>query len=304
MELTLRQLQYFLAVAETGSVKAAAQACHVSPSGISLALDELEKSLGAQVTLRSKRNGTTLTPAGKWAAAQARRILQDVDELVSSSRRFHGEVVGVLRLGCSLALSPWILPRILGFFAQEHPSVRIQITEASAQELQKQLQEGVVDACFIHKVHAEKDFDIVSVAPIHLNAVLPEDHPLAQYSEVSLADLKDEPVILLDYQPALSIAHAKFKAAGIEPNIRWTSQNAETIRSLVARGLGYALMMGRPRGDRTYEGLPLVYRRLKESTPENYVAVALQRNLRRTAVIETLITACRMEFPEDASPTE
>lgn len=304
MEVSLRQLQYFVAVADLGSVKAAAEACHVSASGVSLALSQLEATLGTQLTRRSKRHGTTLTPAGRAAAVQARRVLDDIDELVRSHGRHEGELVGKLQLGCSASLSPWLLPGILSYFATEHPSVTVTVSESDARELQQLLRDGLLDCCLIHKVHSEPGMDIVPIAPLRLHVVLPTDHPLAERDEIEIADLENEHAILLDHQPALSIAYSMFRSNNVELQIRWTSKNVETIRSLVARGLGFSLLIGRPSGDKTYEGLDVAYRKLKTAAPENAVVVCTPRDVRSTQLTRALIEACQSEFARDQFPTE
>src|SRR5699024_367127 len=84
--------------------------------------------------------------------------------------------------------------------------------------------------------------------------------------------------------------------AGIRPNVRWRSQNVETIRSMVARGFGYTIIMGRPYGDRTYDGLEIVYRPIADRIDDNAVVVALPDNARPTSKVTTLIGFCREEF--------
>ncbi|PFG65390.1 DNA-binding transcriptional LysR family regulator [Propionibacteriaceae bacterium ES.041] len=304
MDVTLRHLQYLLAVADQGSVKAAAQACHVSPSSVSLALDDLERALGAQVTIRSRRSGTVLTPAGRQAVGRARRILGEVDELVTSSQSLQTEHVGTLRLGCPINLSVWLLPRLLDRFSRDYPQVQVRLSEGGPHAIQEQLVDGALDAAFIQRSQTWRELDTTPIVPLHVYAVLWQGHPLAVRDTVSLVDLKDEPAILIGYEPAMSNARAMFRAAGVEPWIRWTGENVEMVRSLVARRLGYSLMVGRPLGGSSYEGLPLIHRRLKESATDNFVDIATPRNLTRTKVTEALISVCQQEFSPLAPPTE
>jgi DNA-binding transcriptional LysR family regulator len=299
--VTLRQLEYFLAVAELGSVSAAARRCHVSPGGISLALTELETSLGVQLMLRRKAKGAALTPAGRWVADRARSIVTEAGELQFAAQRLQGELVGPLKIGCFGSLSPWLLPRIIEYFAANHPAVDIELTEGSSDLLQRMLLDGELDVCLMYSLHVNTEVELTTIAPVRLQLLLSPDHPLAAQEEIALRDLGDSPAALLGLQPARDLAENQLRSAGFEPQIKWRSTNVETIRSLVARGLAYSVLMGRPLGDRTYEGLPLAYRRIKDDLPDNAVVAAYPRGMVPSQKVRTLLKYCQDEFSPDRS---
>lgn len=302
--VTLRQLEYFLAVAETGSVTGAARLCHVSPGGISLALTELETVLGVTLMLRLKAKGATLTPAGRWVAERARSIMAEAGELQFAAERLKGELVGTLRVGCFGSLSPWLLPRIIEHFAEAHPAVDVDITEGSSDLIQRMLMDGELDVGLMYSLHINTAMDRTVIAPVRLQLLLSPDHPLAGQDEIALRDLGDYPAALLALQPARDLAENQLRGAGFEPHIKWRSTNVETIRSLVARGLAYSVLMGRPLGDRTYEGLPLAYRRIQDPLPENAVVAIHPRGTPPSLKVKALITYCQEEFTPERSPVQ
>jgi DNA-binding transcriptional LysR family regulator len=301
MQVTLRQLEYFLAVADLGSVSAAARRCHVSPGGLSLALNDLEAGLGVQLMLRRKAKGATLTPAGRWVAERARAIVADAGELQFAAQRLQGELVGPLKIGCFGTLSPWLLPRIIEFFATNHPAVDIELTEGSSDLMQQMLLDGELDVCLMYSLHVNTELELTTVAPVRLQLLLSPDHPLAAQDEIALRDLGNSPAALLGLQPARDLAETQLRNAGFEPQIKWRSTNVETIRSLVARGLAYSVLMGRPLGDQTYEGLPLAYRRIKDDLPDNAVVAAYPPGTVPSEKVRALLAYCQDEFSADRS---
>lgn len=304
-DFTLRQLEYFVAVVEAGSVTAAARKLHVSPGGISLAISELEARLQVQLVLRQRAKGVTVTPAGRWAAEQARAVLEKSTELQDVARTIRGELTGPLRIGCFTTLSPWLLPPVMEHFTRKYPGVRLQIAEGPSDDLQRRLIDGEFDVVLMYAWHLTTKVEAVEIVPVRLRLVLPPDHPLAQRDEVALRDLQDEPAILLGLQPAQDLVVDRvLRQAGFEPNVRWRLTNVETIRSMVARGLGYTVIMGRPYGDRTYEGLSLAYRRIADDLPHNAVVIAYPQGTTPTAKVRALVDFCKHEFAEERHPVQ
>lgn len=293
-----------MAVADLGSVSAAARHCHVSPGGVSLALTELEAGLGVQLMLRRKAKGAALTPVGRWVAEQARAIVQDTAELQFAAQRLQNELVGSLKIGCFSTLSPWLLPTIIEYFTRNHPAVDIELTEGSSDHLQQMLLDGELDLCLMYSLHVTSEVETETIAPVRLRLLLSPDHPLAGREAVALRDLGDAPAALLGLQPARDLAEMMLRSAGFQPHIKWRSTNVETIRSLVARGLAYSVLMGRPFGDHTYEGLPVVYKHIEDDLPDNSVVAAWPRGSTPSQKIRTLIAYSKGEFSSDRASVQ
>lgn len=293
---TLRQLEYLAAIAETGSLAAASRELHTTPGTLSAAITDLEKALRIQVLVRRRAKGAGLTPAGHQLIAGVRGVLSAASALTSAAGSIRGELVGALRIGCFTPLSPWLVPPVLDFFATNHPDVDIHLHEDSSVELQKMLHEGSLDACFMYRLHISSALEQVTVAPARLQLVLPADHRLATSETVRLAELRDDSAALLGLRPAADLVEAMTSAVGFHPNVRWRSTSVETIRSIVGRGLGYSILMGRPYGDLTYEGKPLAYRRIEDPLPENSVELVYTSGAMVNAKVRALADFSRSEL--------
>ena len=295
-EFTLRQLEYFAAVVEDSSVTAAARRLHVSPSGVSLALTELEACLKVQLTVRRRGKGVTVTPAGRWVYEHAREVIERSSDISAVARIVRGELAGPLRIGCFTTLSPWMFPRVAAHFTEHHPGVEVRLVEGVSGELQEQMRDGELDVVFMYSNHLEPNTAAEEIAPVRVQLAVAPTHRLAAWDEVPLRELENETAILLGLQPVTGHVEEILRSAGFEPKVRWRSTNVETIRAMVARGLGYTIIMGRPYGDRTYDGLPLAYRRIADEVPANNVVVAYPQGTVPTAKIRTLIAFCKEEF--------
>lgn len=298
-DFSLRQLEYFVVVVEEGSVTEAARRLRVSPGGISLSLSQLEETLGLQLTLRVRGRGVTLTPAGKWVYEDALQLLEQASKIRTSASSLRGDLVGPLRVGCFDTLSPWLVPRIAAHFATTHPGVDLHFVEGMSSTLQKGLHGGEIDVALLYKNHLQAGIVGVEILPVRLMVALPSSHRLAELDEIPLELLSDEDAILLGVQPALGHVEELMRQAGVSPNVKWRSTNVETIRSMVARGLGYSIIMGRPHSDFTYDGLPITYRRIAGYVPPNAVVIAYPDGLDLIEKITALIDFCTEEFKED-----
>lgn len=302
--MSLRQLEIFLAVAEDGTLAAAAGRLHMTAGTISVALSALEKSLGVQLLVRRRAKGAVLSSAGRELYDGARRVVSSARELEASAAAIRGELVGALTLGCFDTLSPWLVPSVLEYFTENHPRVEIEVVEGSSDELQRRLLQGDLDAAFMYELHIDTELDRALVAPVRLQLVLSTNHRLADRPSISFAELGDEPAVLLGLNPAPELIMSMTQQAGFTPNVRWRLQNVETIRSVVGRGLGYTIIMGRPSGDRTYDGHGLVYKRIADDLPDNSVQLVCQPGALGNAKVRALHEFATTRLEHIADPMQ
>ncbi|MFT4470177.1 LysR substrate-binding domain-containing protein [Arthrobacter sulfonylureivorans] len=274
-ELTLRQMEYFVAVVDHGSVTAAAAACHASQAAASMAIAQLEKALGADLLVRSRSRQIALTPAGIEFATHARAVLERVTEAAASISDNLGQIRGPLRVGCSQTLSPRLVPPLAEYFTKHHPEVDLRFTESSAGAVQDGVREGRLDVALVYALQAEDDLDREVLKDIQLQVVLPQGHLLAKESAVRLKDIAAEPAILLDVPPTIERLTTVARLSGVELNVRWTSANMETIRSMVARGLGYSFANSPPVDGTTFDGLQVVHRPVADKHARNAIVALL-----------------------------
>ena len=262
---TLRQLAYFLAVADAGSISGAAERLHVTPTAVASALTELERLLRTQLVVRRKAHGVVLTPTGAFLRRRAATLVREADELELAVASGGEQLAGPLALGCYVTVSPTIVPLLMGWVAQRHPQVELTVVEGSQAELPQQLLAGALDLAIVYDQALPTGLSSVLLYAVSAYVLLPAGHPLADRDAVALAELADEPMVLLDIPPAAQHTLSLFEAAGVAPTIVQRTSDFELTRSLVARGFGYSVLVQRPAVDFSYEGLPLVAR---EITPE------------------------------------
>lgn len=266
--LTLRQLEYFVASAELGSMTAAAERVRLSQSAISTALADLEKTLGVQLLIRHAR-GLSLTPAGERVLADARRLIGAVDDLHASARDIGQELTGRLRVGCYSTLAPILLPGVIADFVGDNPSVELEILEGSHSFLQEQLRNGGCEVALMYdydfkegSLPPDMTASTVMASPPHL--LLHPAHRLARRSKIRLADVIDDPFILFDLQPGGDYFLEIFAKFGLSPNVLLRTQSFEMVRSLVARGVAYSMLTQQTTTSTSYEGMDFVTKPLSD----------------------------------------
>jgi len=278
---TLRQLQHFVAVAETGAISRAVERCHTSQPGISLSISELERGLGMKLLVRQRAKGVSLTPAGADFLVHARELLDAASSLQSRVDSEKGSLSGRLAIGCYPPLEPAILTPLLAGFLADAPGVSLAIQEAAQQpELEEGLLEGRTELALLYDVHLDSELATIPVEALKPYVLLPADHRFAEDDDVSLIDMADEPMILFDNSPSLQNWQASIASLDIEPRIAMRTGNFEFIRCLVGRGVGYGFLIQRPASDLTFEGLRVVAKPIREPMPTTTVVLAYAKNAR------------------------
>ncbi len=295
--LSLRQLGYLIAVADRGSMTAAAEAECVSQAAISAGLNDLERRLGVQLLARRPGHGVSLTESGLEVVADARRVLSAVADVESSARTPGAALRGTLKLGCLTTLAPLYLPPLHGTFALEHPAMDLSAFEGSQEELNRALGNGTCELAVTYLADLRPDLATRTIRSLRPYALLPAHHRLADRSGVSIHELADEPLVLYSQGPSPHNTEQLLRDVGARPRIVHTSPNIEVVRCLVARGLGWTHAFQRWPLDVSLEGLPLACVPLIGDVPVHHVVVAWPRqdrlSRRAAAVVEFLAAAAR-----------
>src|SRR5699024_7495798 len=135
-----------------GSLTGAARRCHVTPSALTLAIDELERHLGLRLLVRRKGRGVTVTSAGSRVLAQARDVLGRAEALTEDAAAMPSGIAGQLSLGAFTTLTPFFIPAIIDAFRRDHPEVELDLTTAAADELCALLTQGSIDMALMYRV--------------------------------------------------------------------------------------------------------------------------------------------------------
>lgn len=291
VRFSIRQLEHFVAIAEAGTLSAAAERLRVSQPGLSQSLTELERALGARLAVRKKAHGVTLTPSGRQVLGEARTLLRRAEDLVSIASGGK-DLVGTLTVGCYVTLAPTALPTLLQDFSDLHPGVHVDFTEDTQDVLQRRLTNGELDLAILYDMEIEPELERAIIDIRRPYVLLPAGHRLADAPAVALTDLADEPQVLLDAPPSSQNTLAIFKQFGITPVIKYRPTSFELTRALVGRGMGYALLVQRPANDRTYDGSKVVIKEITEPVDGAHVLLAWSPTDGLNRRAEAFLTMC------------
>lgn len=270
-DVSLRQLELFAALPNFATLSAAAAHLHISESALSQAITSLEKAVGEQLCVRLKARGLTLTPTGQRFAKQARQIVADTQELVLGARGGQ-ELRGPVKLGCYSSFATNVVPELLEGFPKRHPGVDIEIMVGTNEELLSALDAGRLDVALVYNVSLPFGYRRRRIYATELQVHLHPEHPLAASDAVDLADLADEPYIQYDATPGIRNVADAFTARGIAPRVQARVTQFSVVDAIVARGLGYGLLMSRPHAlPVSIEGRPFVIRPLDPPVTVSHV---------------------------------
>lgn len=250
---TLRQLQCFVAVAEAGSIVGASTVLRASDSAVADALSALEAGIGTPLVERHRARGVRLTSDGLAMLPAARQLLAQAEDLTSVLGD-GDEVRGAVRVGILPALAPPILPRLIADLGERHPRLRLDFSVGDQGRLSDHLRLGDLDAVITCDIEFPPVFSRRVLYGTTACVVIAADHPLADRDELSLAELRDEPMVLLDGVASRLHTMELMSNAGVSPRVAYRTAEYELCRSMVARGLGYSVLLWRGLPDRTWDG--------------------------------------------------
>ena len=289
---SLRQLEYFVAIAEAGSLSGAAEQLRVSQSGLSQSLTDLERALGVQLAVRRKAHGVALTPTGTQVLRHARDLLRHSEDLVNVASG-GDSLRGVLQLGCYVTLAPTMLPPLLERFGELHPDLRIDFVEGTQDVLQRRLLAGELDLAVLYDMEVLPEIERAVIDTARPHVLLAANHRLAGEPSVSLTDLAAEPMVLLDAPPSSHNTLDIFNRLGLSPQVRYRPSTFELARALVGRAMGYAFLVQRPANDRTYEGKKVVMKEISDDIGTFRVVLAWPKETRLNQRAQAFVTFCQ-----------
>lgn len=240
--MNLRDLKYLVALADHKHFGHAAAACFVSQPTLSTQIKKLEEELGVSLVERAPRK-VMLTPAGRDAADRARRIVAEVEQMKEAARRSQDPEAGTVRLGIFPTLGPYLLPHVVPRIRQRFPHLELLLIEEKSDVLLSRLREGKLDAGILalplqdDQLHSEFLFE----EPFLL--AVPEAHPLARRQALSLNELSEQQLLLLEdghclREQALDVC----RLAGANEKSEFRATSLETLRQMVAANVGITLL--------------------------------------------------------------
>ncbi|MGB0852459.1 MAG: LysR substrate-binding domain-containing protein [Pikeienuella sp.] len=302
LRFTLRQLEYFVAVGEMGSIALAAEKVNVSSPSISAAITQLEKEYGLPLFVRHHAQGLSLTVAGRQMLKQAKVVLESADQLVDLAADISGNVQGPLSIGGLLTFAQVAVPSLRASFERLYPDVRISQYELDQAQIFHKLRRSEIDVALTYDLDLPPDLKFQPIASLPPYAIFCEDHPLARRESVTVKDLLPHPMVLLDLPFSSEYFMSFFGSAGAKPEIRERTRDMAVMRSLVANGIGFSIANVRPLNDRSPDGKPLRFIPLEGNVRSMQVGLLTSPEAESVNAIRTFIEHCKAEHKEGRLP--
>lgn len=259
LRFSLRQLEYFVGVGETGSIAGASQRLNVSSPSVSAGISQLEVELGVQLFIRHHAQGMTPTAAGLQILDQARLVLRQAGAINDMAGDLSGSVRGSLAIGCLSTFAQIVVPGLRQSFVQEHPDVRTSQIEADQSGLFSLQRQARIDLALTYDLDLPRDLTFIPILDLPPMVALYETHPLAHLPEISIDQLAPHPMVLLDLPHSAEYFMSFFTDHGLRANIAERTRDMAVMRGLVANGFGYSIINVRPQSDLAPDRKPIRY---------------------------------------------
>lgn len=270
--MTLRQMEYFVAVAERGSIAAAAADLPISESAVSVAISELETITGVRLLHRVRARGVTLTAAGAALLPELRSLVARAREIERHAADMGSAVAGELKVALDPVLTPVLLPRLMSGFVDRYPAVSFSFMEGTASEVQDWLVQGRCDVVLMYDLGVRDGLSAHPLFTVRPKVLVAEGLVGQEVHSISLRALEDEPMILIDITPGEAFYRAILTSAKVAPRVAHKTSSVEGVRALVARGLGWSMLLQQSRTNLSYEGRAYRELEITDDVPD----VALQ----------------------------
>jgi LysR family hydrogen peroxide-inducible transcriptional activator len=298
--MTLTELRYLVALSETGHFRKAAEQCRVSQPTLSIAIKKLEEELGISLFERTHHKVAT-TPTGERIVEQARTVLQEAQNLRQLAELGKDPLGSVLSVGAIYTVGPYLFPRLISRLQQLAPKMPLYIEESYTANLRGKLTSGELDAIFVALPFTETEIVTRTIFDEPFVVLLPEDHALASKSHIDTRALAEHRVLLmgeghcfrdqvLEACPGLQQAIREKSAQG---NTVVEGSSLETLKHMVASGLGITVLPESAAREATYGERTLAVRPFLDPAPKRSIALAWRVSYPRAEAIDILIDSLR-----------
>ena len=302
LKFTLRQLEYFVAAGETGSVSAASEKANVSAPSVSAAISHLEKEFGILLFIRQRTKGLSLTPGGRRFFFQAKVLLDQADALHDIAADVAGRARGPLGIGCMVTVAPLVLAGLRRSFESAHPEARVRQVETHQAGLLEKLRRAEIDVALTYDLEIPRDIAFEPLATLPPYVMLGADHPLLGRTSVTLAELAREPMVLLDLPMTREYFLSLFQNVGLRPVVVERTGEMSVLRSLVANGYGWALANLRTRSTFALDGEKLTFVRIEGDHRPMILGLASVRSAQNSRILTAFQEHCRREINDERIP--
>ncbi len=299
---TLRQLEYFVAVGRAGSIAAASNKLNVSSPSISAAITQLEVEFGINLFVREHARGLALTNAGHKFLERTEFVLREAELLTTLAGEITGKVQGVLSVGCLVTFAQIVLPGLRREFIDTYPNVRFEQRELNQAEIFSQLRRAELDIALTYDLDIPADLEFKPLHVLPPYVVLGEGHPLANRTELAIADLRDFPMVLLDLPFSGEYFLSFFRDENIKPIIEERTADMSVMRSMVANGFGFSIANIRPLNSLSPDGKKLIFVPLAGEVRPMRLGLLQARAENETNTLKAFVDHCSQAVQSGALP--
>ncbi len=301
--MTLTELKYIVAVARTRHFGQAAEACFVAQPTLSVAIKKLEEELGVMLFERGGSE-VSVTPLGAQIVAQAERVLEQTAAIKELAKQNKDPLAGPLRLGVIYTIGPYLLPPLVKNMIEHVPQMPLVLQENFTVKLLELLRQGELDAAIMALPLPEHGMSMQALYDEPFVVAMPKDHPWAGRKEISSEDLKSETMLLLgtghcfrDQVLEVCPEMARFSAPGNGMQRTFEGSSLETIRHMVASGIGLTVLPRASVADMNDPNGMLAFVPFSEPVPSRRVVIVWRKSFTRRAAIDAVCKAvaeCRL----------
>ena len=295
--MNLRDLRYFVALADTRHFGKAAERSFVSQPTLSAQIKKLETYLGVQLIERQPRK-VTLTEMGARILPLARSILQESDEIVSLARNDHDPLSGKLKVALIPTIGPYLLPLVARRLRKQLPLLKVMLYEYQTQPLLEKLRAGDIDLGILA---LPVPLDGLEARPLYdedFTLAVPSNSPLAKRSNVKIDDLSGETLLLLEdghclRDQALDVC----SRIDVKESEDYRATSLETLRQMVAAGLGITLLPKLATRGPFGSGQGLTVKEFSRPVPSRSIGAVWRKSTARTDAIKAVCDAIHSSMP-------
>lgn len=241
--MDIRQLRYFVAIAEEGTITKAAQSLHMAQPPLSKQLKLMEDELGVILFERNKKKKVTLTPQGEFFLKKAKAIIHSLEEAIIEVKELGEEICGTLSIGSTIYCAPYMLKK-LNQFRCEHPQVKFNIWEGSSTVLFELLEERSIDIAIATGPFPKDNIEIKKLDIDPCVLVVPNNYDL-EVDFVSVETISTLPLLLLQSEQGIGVYYQiinEFQRRNLEPNILCECHDSAMLLNLVSTGFGVSIL--------------------------------------------------------------
>ena len=288
--MTLNELRYVVAVAQTQHFSKAAEACHVSQPSLSIAIRKLEEELGITIFQRGKRQ-VEITPEGESVVQQAQKVIEEAEKLSYLKSVQKSPLEGILKVGAIFTVGPYLYPSLIPYMRKHYPAMPLHIDEDYTENLRKKLLTAEIDIAVLALPFSDPAVETMEVYDEDFMPLFYEGHPFAEMSEIGVEDIPNKDLLMLGKGNCFRdqvIAACPNCMSPSTNNDHWVvGSSLETIRHMVAMKLGITVMPVTALAKQTdYPGLDT--RPFSEPAPKRRIILAWRSSFPRKEAVRVI----------------